>query len=65
MTTAQMARYLDKTASYALPNGLTFWVSIVDIRMAWGKVQFQIVPITGQGPAWVSEDSITNIRDQS
>ena len=34
MTTAQMARYLDKTASYALPNGLTFWVSIVIAELA-------------------------------
>ena len=65
MTTAQMAQYLDKTADYALPNGLTFLVIIIDVRMAWGRVQFQITPSAGQGPAWVSEDSIADIRDQS
>ena len=66
MTTAQMARYLEQVASYRVDNGMRFRVTIVDVRMAWGKVQFQIIPISGEpDTAWVSEDSLTDIRDKS
>jgi hypothetical protein len=63
MTTAEMAKYIGAVALYQPVPAMKFPVEILDARMSWGKVQFQITPGAGQGPAWVSEDSITNIRE--
>lgn len=50
--------YVGKQALYNVA-GMSFDVRVTDVKMAYGNIRFNIVPVSGLGGKWVQEDSIT------
>ena len=58
MTTANvMAQRIGETASYHVGD-LSFQVYILDARLSWGRVHYQVQPVAGDGAKWVDADSL-------
>lgn len=52
-----------KLGTYAayFPEGrysISFLVKIIDVRNVWGRDQYRIEPVRGQGSKWVNAESI-------
>ena len=58
MTTAELAKYIDQTATYHGAPGLVIEVKVIDARMSWGQVQLQIQAVAGSGSNWVNAESV-------
>jgi hypothetical protein len=58
MTTAELAKYIDQTATYHGVPGLVIEVKVIDARMSWGQVQLQIQPTSGSGSKWINAESL-------
>jgi hypothetical protein len=54
--------YLDKEAFYDVDQ-MTVFVTITDVRESWGRLQFEILPIRGEGTKWVNSESVHGIRN--
>ena len=61
MTTAELAKYIDQTATYHGVPGLVIEVTVIDARMSWGQLQLQIQPTSGSGSKWVNAESLGGI----
>ena len=62
MTTArEMAKDIDKVATWH--NNAQWNVYILDARVSWGKIQYKLIPVSGDGVFWVDEGSVANIRE--
>jgi hypothetical protein len=57
MTVSQLQQVMGKTVFY-VHKGMKFKVAIIDVRTVYGKVQYQILPIDGQGKVWVDSGSV-------
>jgi len=44
---------------------LRFAVRVVDVRQRWGRTDVLVTPLAGDGLAWKSLDSLTNLRSES
>jgi hypothetical protein len=44
---------------------LRFAVRVVDVRQRFGRIDVLVTPLAGDGQAWKSLDSITNLRGES
>jgi len=63
MTTAnEMAEALGKHALWH-KDGVQWRVGIIDARVSWGKLQYQLVPYAGVGEFWADADSVSDLRD--
>lgn len=40
-------------------GGLKFNVEILDCRESFGRTDFQVKPVSGEGVKWVSSESVT------
>lgn len=57
MTTLEKMALIGKLADYSV-NELVFEVEITDVRDRFGKTDYLIVPLKGDGRRWVSASSI-------
>ena len=48
---------IGKTANYFI-NEMIFEVKVIDVRNAYGRIDYKVLPIAGCNSKWVSEDSI-------
>lgn len=55
---ADLSTYLGKTGLLRL-HGLGFVVAIKDVRRVFGRLDFMVHPIDGQGSDWVSASSVS------
>ena len=58
MTSRELALLLDKEASIELLPGVTFKVTILDGRAAYGRLDVLVTPLDGEGEAWVSAERV-------
>ena len=58
MTTAELAKYIGQVGAYHGVPGLVIEVTVIDARVAWGQLQFQIQPTSGSGSKWVNAESL-------
>lgn len=57
MTAAEAAKLIDTFASLRIED-LTIDVRIMDVRESFGRTDYKIAPINGQGEQWVSADRV-------
>lgn len=61
MTAGECSEYIDRRGKWTAPNGLGFFVLVVDVRQVFNRVDFHIKPVDGGGPdgrAWVSAELV-------
>ena len=67
MSVAMMARCLGKRGRYraqGVENALAFMVVVRDVRVCFGRMDYEIEPVSGTGKCWVSESSV-RLEDES
>ena len=57
MTAKDLFQVLGQEREYTV-NGMIFKVTVVDAKIAYGKVRYQIQPVAGQCSAWVDAESV-------
>lgn len=57
MSIKDLAAILGKEAAYKV-GGMEILVTVLDVRNAYGRIDYQIVPIKGCGTVWVSSDNV-------
>lgn len=57
MNIRELAANIGKEGSYNV-NGLKIRVKITDVKTAYGNIDYQIEPVTGQGSIWVRSSSV-------
>jgi len=57
MTTREMAKWLDTVGRLSDGKGLTFSVTVIDVRENWGKLQLHVTPVNGSGSRWIDGTS--------
>lgn len=62
MTTAELLALVGRRGEFDVHGRdgsvITFKVSIVDARRAYGRVDVQLAPVAGRGSLWVAVESI-------
>jgi len=58
MTYQELANIVGKRGSIELLPGVTFAVTILDGRMAYGRQDILVEPVEGEGAAWVSAERV-------
>ncbi len=53
MTTREGMQYIGREGILETGNGLAVSVRCVDIKTTYGRIRFQVQPVTGSGLAWV------------
>lgn len=64
MTAAQLIAHIGRTGLWyapqpALRDGLRFRVTVIDARQVFGRLDYRIQPIAGQGAAWIEARTVT------
>lgn len=54
----EMMKFIGKEVSYNI-HGLTVQVKVIDIRQAYGRIDYRITPINGKGNIWVSSSTLS------
>jgi len=52
MTTNELTEPIGKIAQHR-HGSMTFKVTVIDTKMSYGKLRYQIKPVEGSGAAWV------------
>ena len=63
MTVKEMSQNIDKVGRVDL-EGLKVQVMVVDARMSYGQMQYQIQPVSGAGAKWVMADRVYISEDK-
>lgn len=64
MTTSELMQVIGKTALITYPDTMQYSVRIVDARGPnWGRIDYQVTPISGQGSVWIDSKRVT-IQEQ-
>ena len=58
MSAAHLMQFIGKPARFA-SEGLTFPVTIKDVRSSYGRTDFLILPVGGKGEKWAGADRVT------
>ena len=61
MTVAQMAKMIGTLWRLSDGKGLSFTVTVNDMREVWGKPQCKVSPVDGNGERWVDMTSLSAI----
>lgn len=67
MSVAMMARCIGKRGRYraqGVEGALAFSVVVRDVRVCFGRMDYEIEPVDGAGRCWVSESSV-RLEDES
>ena len=59
MTVAQMAKMIGTLWLLSDGKGLSFTVTVEDMREVWGKPQCKVSPVDGYGERWVDLTSLS------
>ena len=59
MTVAQMAKLIESKWMLSDGKGLSFTVTVEDMREVWGKPQCLVSPVNGHGERWVDMTSLS------
>ena len=54
----EMMSWIGKTGMVG-SDGIFYQVKIADVKVAWGKMLFQVEPVAGSGSKWIESTSIT------
>jgi hypothetical protein len=57
MNIKQLAETIGKEGLYIV-NGLKIKVKVTDAKQAYGRIDYQIEPVNGQGQIWVNSTSV-------
>lgn len=58
MTVAEMSKVIGLAGLYHV-GGLAFPVRVDDVRERFGRVDYLIVPLGGEGSRWVASESVS------
>lgn len=60
MTAAQLAEHIGRTGFWSLPgrHAVRVLVTVEDARETYGRLQYRIVPIAGQGTTWIDAQAV-------
>jgi hypothetical protein len=65
MTASQVAALIGRRAKWEAVAGVVVDVTITDVRVQYGIVQYQVTPLSGSGTTWLRATSITLEEGQS
>lgn len=57
MTIAQLSKAIGTQGVWAI-GGVNVTVNVLDVRQAYGRIDYQIEPVSGTGCVWVSDSSL-------
>lgn len=55
MTAAEMQQYIGRTGTWEVPKikgSMKIKVRVLDARVAWGRFELKITPVSGSGEVW-------------
>ena len=61
MTHKEMAKLIESKWMLSDGKGLSFTVTVIDMRENWGKPQCKVSPVDGNGERWVDLTSLSAI----
>ena len=61
MTHKEMAKLIESKWLLSDGKGLSFTVTVNDMREVWGKAQCKVSPVDGSGERWVDMTSLSVI----
>ena len=61
MTHKEMAKLIESKWMLSDGKGLSFTVTVIDMREVWGKPQCLVSPVDGYGDRWVDMTSLSAI----
>ena len=59
MTHKEMAKLIESKWLLSDGKGLSFIVTVIDMREVWGKPQCLVSPVDGHGERWVDMTSLS------
>ena len=59
MTHKEMAKLIESKWLLSDGKGLSFIVTVIDMREVWGKPQCKVSPVDGHGERWVDLTSLS------
>jgi hypothetical protein len=59
MTGKDLIRVIGQIGLYHTLNGLSIAVTVTDARNAFGRIDYQITPVSGNGSAWIEAKFFT------
>lgn len=62
MTALSKAALVGATALLRYNDGLSFPVTILDVKESYGALRFQVAPVGGIGETWVDASRVTVAR---
>lgn len=54
----EVQQFVGKTGTIIL-GGLMIGVRITDVKMAWGKMRYEVSPLSGSGSVWVESVDVS------
>ena len=60
VTAKGMAEVLNQVGTLYV-NDLSVNVRILNVKSSYGRIRYQVVPISGDGVVWVDSNRVTNI----
>lgn len=58
MTGKEALLMIDKEALLTTAEGLEVGVKVLNVRTVWGRTDFEVSPLIGNGKTWVSSQRI-------
>ena len=59
MSTLELSKHIGKTGQLTEhSNTLRFDVRIIDVKLAYGNVRYQVTPVSGTGSVWVDSSRV-------
>jgi hypothetical protein len=59
MSAATLHKFVGRAGLLRTDNNLTFAVEVLDAREVWGRLDYRVEPVAGNGSAWVSAERVT------
>lgn len=57
-TGREMLAVIDKEALLSTSDGLEVGVTVLNVRSAFGRIDYEVTPLNGKGKAWVSSSRV-------
>lgn len=58
MTSVQLQKYIGREGIFAQSSNIKFRVRVVDAKHNFGRLDFLIAPVAGEGERWASETTV-------
>jgi hypothetical protein len=62
MNALEMAQSIGKTGFLQIDK-MQFHVKILNVRESFGRLDFHVTPVDGNGSQWVDSHRVTSVRD--